>query len=103
EKKPNKTGSRYPAGVAASKQGNLIYVAENVGDSLAVVDPAASKVIQRFPTDHYPYTVEVANDGNVYVSAWGGDSLSIFHAQRDGKLSYRGRLHVGLRPSALVS
>ncbi|MGH9762888.1 MAG: YncE family protein, partial [Blastocatellia bacterium] len=56
--KPDKTGSRYPAGLAFSKRGNLLYVAENVGDTLAIVDPATSKVIQRLPTDHYPYAVE---------------------------------------------
>src|SRR5712692_3256243 len=50
EKKPDKTGSRYPAGIAASRRGNLLYVAENVGDSLAVVEPASAKVLQRFST-----------------------------------------------------
>jgi DNA-binding beta-propeller fold protein YncE len=103
EKKADKTGSRYPAGIAASKQGNLLYVAENVGDTLAVVDPVSSKVVQRFPTDHYPYAVEVVGEGDVYVSAWGGETVSIFRARSDGKLSYHGRLRVGPRPSALIS
>jgi DNA-binding beta-propeller fold protein YncE len=103
EKKPDKTGSRYPAGIAASPQGNLLYVAENVADTLAVVDPSSGRVLQRFPTDHYPYAVEVAADGKVYVSAWGAQTISIFQAQADGTLSYSGRLVVGLRPSALTS
>ncbi|HLW53786.1 MAG TPA: bifunctional YncE family protein/alkaline phosphatase family protein [Candidatus Angelobacter sp.] len=103
EKKADKTGSRYPAGIAAAKHGNLIYVAENVGDSLAVVDPAAGRVVQRFPTDHYPYAVEAAADGNVYVSAWGDSTLSTFHALGDGTLSYTGRIAAGARPSAMVA
>lgn len=103
EKKPDKTGSRYPAGLAASRQGDLLYVAENVGDALAVVSPSSTQVLQRFPTDHYPYAVEVAADGNVYVSAWGGQTVSIFHARADGTLSNAGRLAVGPRPSALAS
>jgi DNA-binding beta-propeller fold protein YncE len=103
EKKADKTGSRYPAGLAASRRGNLLYVAENVGDTLAVVDPSSSKVVQRFPTDHYPYAVEVSTDGRVYVSAWGGETVSIFRVLADGTLANSGRLRVGLRPSALAS
>ena len=34
EKKPDKPGTRYPAGLAASRRGNLLYVAENVANSL---------------------------------------------------------------------
>src|SRR4051812_31612914 len=103
QKKEDKTGSRYPAGLAASKRGNFLYVVENVGDSLAVVDPSLGKVVQRFSTDHYPYAVEVAADGNVYVSAWGGHTLSMFRTNSDGTLLYTGRLEVGQRPSALKS
>ncbi len=77
--KADKTGSRYPAGIAFSTRGSLLYVAENVADSLAVVDPASSRVVQRFATDHYPYAVAVAPDGMVYVSAWGSTTVSMFH------------------------
>jgi DNA-binding beta-propeller fold protein YncE len=103
EKKPDKTGSRYPAGMAASRRGNLLYVAENVGDALAVVDPSSARVLQRFSTDHYPYAIEAAADGRVYVSAWGAQTISIFRSQTDGTLSNEGRLVVGPRPSALTS
>ena len=102
-KAPEKTGSRYPAGLAVSPRGHLLYVAENVGDSVAVVDLTTSKVVQRFPTDHYPLAVEVAADGMLYVSAWGGDTLSMFRVLADGSLAYRGRLRVGRHPSALLA
>ncbi len=102
-KSPEKTGSRYPAGLAVSPRGHLLYVAENVGDSVAVVDLTTSKVVQRFPTDHYPLAVEVAADGMLYVSAWGGDTLSMFRVLADGSLAYRGRLRVGRHPSALLA
>jgi DNA-binding beta-propeller fold protein YncE len=101
--KPDKTGSRYPAGIARSTKGNLLYVAENVADSLVVIDPGTSSIVQRFPTDHYPYAVETAPDGMVYVSAWGSTTLSVFRAGADGRLRYAGRLRVGPHPSALVS
>ena len=102
QKKPDKTGSRYPAGIAVSTKGNLLYVAENVGDALAVVDPSSGRVVQRFSTDHYPYAVQVAPDGGVYVSAWGSNTISIFRAFADGTLSNAGRLVVGPRPSAVT-
>src|SRR5207249_1959910 len=54
KQKEDKTGSRYPAGVAVSKNGRYLYVAENVGDALAVVDLVTADV-ERLPTDHYPY------------------------------------------------
>src|SRR5712691_3197246 len=101
QQKPDKTGSRYPAGLAASPRGNYLYVAENVGDSIAVVDLSKQKVVQRLTTDHYPYAVEVASDGKVYASAWGANTISIFKQRSDGKLSNVGKLTVGRHPSAL--
>jgi DNA-binding beta-propeller fold protein YncE len=103
EKKPDKPGTRYPAGLAASRRGNLLYVAENVANSLAVVDPGSGQVVQRLLTDHYPYAVAVARDGRVYVSAWGAQTVSIFRQRADGTLITDGRLKVGFRPSALLA
>ena len=65
-------------GIAVSRRGNYLYVAENVSDTLAVVDLATSRVVARFPTDHYPYAVAAAANGKVYVSNWGADTVSIF-------------------------
>ena len=103
EKAPEKPGSRYPAGLAVSRTGNYLYVAENVGDSLAVVDLATAKVVQRFPTDHYPYAVETTPNGRVYVSAWAADTVAEFQTKPDGLLTPLGKLKVGPRPSALLS
>ena len=101
--KADKTGSRYPAGLAVSPRGDYLYVAENVGDDVAVVDLATRRVKQRLGTDHYPYAVEVAVDGKVYVSAWGGETVSIFKQRRNGKLKRAGKIMVGRHPSALVA
>jgi DNA-binding beta-propeller fold protein YncE len=102
KQKEDKTGSRYPAGIAVSKSGRYLYVAENVGDALAIVD-LQSDNIDRLATDHYPYAVEVAGDGNVYVSAWGADTVSVFGVRANGTLFHRTRIAVGRRPSALAS
>jgi len=97
------TGTSYPAGVAVAPNGKFVYVAENVADRLAVVDAATGEVAQRFSTDHYPYGVALAADGRVFVSAWGGSTISEFRALPEGTLAYLGRIEVGRHPSALAS
>ena len=96
------TGTSYPAGVAVAPNGKFTYVAENVGDRLAVVNAATGEIKQRFYTDHYPYAVAVTTDGQVFVSAWGGTTVSQFRILCDGTLAYLGRIEVGPHPSALI-
>src|SRR5258708_34019840 len=103
KQKEDKTGSRYPAGLSFSKNGRFLYAVENVGARLAVIDVATSEVVQRFPTDHYPYAIEVASDQFVYVSTWCSKTIAMFHTRPDGMLAYRGRVTVGRHPSALRS
>jgi sugar lactone lactonase YvrE len=97
------TGTSYPAGLAVAPNGKFVYVAENVGDRLAVVDAATGEVVQRFPTDHYPYGVIVSADGHLFVSAWGGTTISEFRVLAEGTLAYLGRIEVGRHPSALAA
>ena len=66
------TGTSYPAGLVFSPNGKFLYVAEDVGDRLAVVNAATGEITQRFSTDHYPYGVALTAEGQVFVSAWGG-------------------------------
>ena len=101
-KPKNKPGTRYPAGVGISPDGKTLYVAENLADSVAVVDLASGKVTQRFATERYPYGVAVAKDGLVYVSAWGGSTVSVFSAIDGGRLRSAGRITVGRHPSAMT-
>ncbi len=92
---------KYPAGLSLSADGRMLYAAENLADDIAVIDLATSQVVQRLPTDHYPYAI-VADAGRVYVSAWGGNTISIFRVLDDGRLTADGRLAVGRHPSALL-
>ena len=96
------TGTSYPAGVKVAPNGNFVYVAENVGDHLAVVNTANGEITQRLSTDHYPYDVVLAENGQVFVSAWGGSTVSQFRVLADGTLAYVGRIEVGSHPSALA-
>lgn len=97
------TGTSYPAGLAVAPNGKFVYVAENVGDHLAVLDAATGEVVQRFPTDHYPYGVIVSADGHLFVSAWGGTTISEFRVLAEGTLAHLGRIEVGRHPSALAA
>ncbi len=101
-KQKGKDGTRYPAGIALSSDGRTLYAAENLGDSLAVVDLASRRVVQRLATERYPYGVVVGTDGTVYASAWGGWTVSIFPAQTNGTLAQGTRVRVGRHPSALT-
>jgi YVTN family beta-propeller protein len=102
KRRPAANGSRYPAGLALSRDGRTMYVAENLADSLAVVDLASGQVVQRVATGHYPYAVVVSPDGIVYVSDWGGWDLSTFAADGEGRLRATGTIRVGRHPSALL-
>lgn len=99
---PRAAGRRYPAGLAPSRDGRLLYVAENLDDSLAVVDVATGRVVQRLATERYPYAVAVGPDGTVYVSAWGGRTVSFFRPAADGLLADAGRVAAGRHPSAIL-
>ena len=98
---PKANGVRYPAGLAVSPDGRRLYVAENLMDSLAVVDIATSRVLQRLATGRYPYAVAVAPNGGVYVSNWGGQHVSTY-ASASGTLRSTGQILVGRHPSALL-
>jgi YVTN family beta-propeller protein len=94
-------GTRYPAGIAMSPDGRLLYVAENLTDSLAVVDVSTRRVTQRLPAGRFPYAVAAAPDGRVYVSAWGGSIVTAFGWQNDW-LTREGAIEVGRHPSAIA-
>jgi YVTN family beta-propeller protein len=95
-------GSRYPAGLALSPDGRVLYVAENLSDSLAVVDVARRRVVQRVSVGSYPYAVVAGPGGRVYVSAWGASSVSVYRADSSGRLVAERSIDVGRHPSALL-
>ena len=103
-KQPNQSGTRYPAGIAISADGSLLFVAENLADSLAVVDLTTMTVVQRFATERYPYGVVYnAAAWEVYVSAWGGNTVSVFRQPGPGApFAPAGRWRVGRHPSAML-
>jgi len=101
KKTSDATGTSYPAGIAVAANGKFVYVAENVGDRVAVVNSTTGELVQRLPTDHYPYGVILSSDGHLFVSAWGSTTVSDFHVLPDGKLAEMGRIEMGRHPSAM--
>ena len=101
-KAADKSGTSYPAGIAVSADGRWLYVAENLADRLAVVDVARGLVVQRFPTQRYPYAVIAAPSGEVYASAWGGTTVTHFRQAAGGFLVRVADIEVGRHPSALT-
>ena len=99
---PDSEGTRYPSGLAPSPDGRWLYVAENLGDSLAVVDVASRQVAQRLATGRYPYGVAVTPEGTVYVSNWNADNVSVFTPAAGGRLAPAGTIPAGRHPSALL-
>jgi YVTN family beta-propeller protein len=95
-------GMQYPAGIALSRDGRFLYVAENLSDTLAVVDLARGRVIQRVRAGRYPYAVISGPRGEVYVSVWGANIVLGFRAGADGLLSRNVRIVVGRHPSAMA-
>ena len=102
QKEPKKDGTRFPAGLAVSHDDKYLFIAENLGDTLAVVDLQSKRVVQRFRTETYPYAVVVSPANEVFVSAWGGNTVSVFAPGKKGALKERGRIRVGRHPSALL-
>src|SRR5262245_55083020 len=101
--KPGPAGGRtYPAGLACSADGARLYVAENLADSLVVVDLASRRVVQRLGTGRYPFGVVVHEDGRVYVSAWGASWVATFAPGANG-LVPGPRIDVGPHPSAMLA
>lgn len=95
------SGTRYPAQLAFSPDGRRLYVAENLADSLAVIDMESGAIVQRLAAGRYPYGVAVAPDGRVYVSAWGGTNVAEFSPDREW-LAPATWIAAGRHPSALL-
>jgi YVTN family beta-propeller protein len=106
----SKTGkpiNLYPAGITLSADGNKMYVADNLGSALTVIDltsPAATTggattTIQVGPN---PYAVALSHDGKTaYVSNQGGLTLSVIDLTQPF-LAETDRIEVGTHPNAMA-
>ncbi|MEO8478972.1 MAG: alkaline phosphatase family protein [Gemmatimonadota bacterium] len=100
-KQPRRSGTRYPAGIGISADGSALYVAENLGDALAVIDIRRGEVVRRLPTGRYPYGVAVAANGDVFVSQWNGNSVLAYSGWGTA-IRQVADIPAGRHPSALM-
>jgi len=99
----------YPSGIAIAPDGNTLFVANNLGDSLGIVhDLRGSRKLVRVDLRHdeaaesfvYPYAVSFVPPGKAYVSCWNENSVAVV----DTNLPTRPvrRVAVGRHPTAML-
>ena len=97
----------FTAGLAVSADGKTLYVADNLGSALSVVDLSsgaattggAATTLQVGPN---PYTVVLSRDGKTaYVSNQGGLTVSVVDLTRNS-LAESDRVQVGTHPNAMA-
>ncbi len=101
----------YPTGIALSSDGDSLFVANNLGDSLGIVrnlrgDRKLVRVDLRHPENRehnvYPYGVMLKSRGpfKVYVSCWNDSSVAVVDpAQTDAAVRY---ISVGRHPTKML-
>lgn len=97
---PTKAGTcLYPIGIALAPDGKTVWMAEALGNAIAIVDPVAGKVVQRIAVGPYPYEICFTPDGRkAYVSLWGQAKVAVVDvAAKVGQA----QIPVGQHPCAL--
>ena len=99
----------YPTGIAISSEGNTLFVANNLGDSLGIVqDVRGARKIVRVDLRHernqliYPYGVVLLPGARqkVYVSCWNDSSVAVIDANRPAQPVMR--IAVGRHPTVML-
>jgi len=92
----------YAGGLTISANGKTLYVADNLGDSMTVIDLPTREVTATVPVGHNPYTVVLSNDGKTaYVSNWGEESVSVIDLSVP-TLAQGPAISVGTHPNAMA-
>lgn len=86
--------------VALSPDGRLIYAADLLRDSIAVINPQSGRVIDRWKTGRRPYRIVFAPDGkSLFVSSWADASVYQHNPVNGEKL---GRIGLGPHTTDMV-
>lgn len=101
----------YPTGIAVSPDGDAIYSANNLGDTLGIVsDLRLSRRIDRIDLHRpgsnvflYPYDVKLLTKGKTvqksFVSLWGDGSIAVVRGDRAGAVTH---ITVGRHPTLMI-
>ena len=92
----------YPTGIAITPDGDTLFVANNLGDSLGIVENVRGErrlVRVDLGQSVYPYGVVVGPGARpkVYVSCWNDNSVAVVDANRTVS-----RVSVGRHPTAML-
>jgi len=91
----------WPAGIAVSGDGNRLYVAGNLDDTLRIVDPTSRTVLDTVAVGHLPYGVALNQAGTrAFVSNWGGRTVSVISLATRRVVR---TVTVGTHPCAIVT
>ena len=100
----------YPTGIALSPDGNTLFVANNLGDSLGIIEDlrGARKLVRvdlrKVPAgEHfvYPYAVVVAHEqSKVYVSCWNENAVAVVNPNKPAQPVTR--VAVGRHPTVML-
>ena len=106
---PRYNGDRapvYPTGLAISPDGNSLFVANNLGDSLGIIeDLRGSRKLTRIDLQahSYPYAVAMVHERGVvvkvYVSCWNDNSVAVVYPGGSHAVS---RIGVDRHPTAML-
>jgi YVTN family beta-propeller protein len=90
----------FPTGLSISPDGKTLYVANNLANTVAIVDIATKTVTATVPVGGYPYTTLVSKDGKtVYASNWGDGTISVIDTKTQAVVS---TIAVGNHPNAMA-
>lgn len=99
-KGPDAPPKIFPAGMAFSKDGQTLYVAENRGDCLAFVSLQKNQVEKHIQVGPFPYDIKVSpSRSRLYVSLWGGSSVGVVDTQSGAIIS---SIKVGDHPNTML-
>ncbi|GAC1639189.1 MAG: alkaline phosphatase family protein [Herpetosiphon sp.] len=90
----------FPTGMSISPDGATLYVANNISNTVSLINTANRTTTNRIPVGTYPYTPLADPDGSrVYVSNWGDGTVSVINT---ASKSVSTTIPVGSHPSAMV-
>lgn len=105
----------FPGGMAMSPDGNDLFVADNLGNTVTDINTVTDTAAASLPTGNSPYTCEVSPDGKqVFVSNWADRSVSIYNrvtpntitnspaATQTGPIAPAATVPVGEHPTAIA-
>jgi YVTN family beta-propeller protein len=90
----------FPTGLSVSSDGMSVYVANNLSNTVSIINTAAMTVTRSIGVGSYPFTALVSEDNHrLYVSNWGDATVSAIDLPSGNVVA---TIEVGSHPSAMA-